>query len=365
MPELEMPSARELAPTLAQPGHPAHPVAPPVNAAADANTQRQQRIAALSKFGPAPATLLQALPYCLRVIKRKHALGDNLALHVRSRQQLELAAEQALCTFGEALYARRTEAGLELLQAQLRAVVGAREGVGSSVKAGKRVAEARKREFETLSRTVDQKRQLSAPIERHGRELEERLGTGRARVRDLEERMRALEAEQKTLKSATDAATLERLQALEDARQAAWGEVQSLQLELAPISEDHTRAQAEVAQHAAAISDLQAQQARLMDVVERDEERHKLATGGAQSAYRAALSGLALAALREDLGHFASPQATQYISAHAPIAGALEQESLLRAAIQSYDHAGYKRGVQLIVASTFALFVVFTLLVVL
>jgi hypothetical protein len=181
-------------------------------------------------------------------------------------------------------------------------------------------------------------------------------------VRALEERVRAIEAEQKSLKTSTDAQTLTRIEQLEAERQSTWGDIQSLHVELLPLTEDHARLQAELAQHNTALAELAAQQARLVDAAERDQGRQKLATGGAQSAYRSALSSLAQAALRESLGDVAQEAAQKLTAAQGPIPAAREQESLLRAALESYDHAAYNRGIQLLAGAAIGTFTLFLIL---
>jgi chromosome segregation ATPase len=228
--------------------------------------------------------------------------------------------------------------------------------------AGKRMVETRRREFAAVSAQIDQRRVLAKPSEQRADEAEQRLMVGKARVRALEERVRAIETEQKSLKSATDPQTLAHIEGLEAQRQATWGDIQSLHVELLPLTEDHARLQADLAQHNAALADLASQQARLVDAAERDQGRHKLATGGAQAAYRAALSSLAQAALRENLGDLAPDAAHKSSAAQAPIPAAREQESLLRAALESYDHTAYNRGVQLLAAACIGTFTLFLLL---
>jgi len=349
MPELvDLPAVPEPAPVAAPQVDPA--------------VLRGRKIAALSRYGLAPQTLWQTVPYCLHVIGRKRVLRDQLASQVKARQQLELAAEQAQCALGEALFAKQGDSKLAPMASQLRAVRTAHESIGSSMEAGKRMVETRRREFAVLSAQVDQRRLIARPSEQRALEAEQRLSVGKARVRALEERLRAIEAEQKSLKSATGPQTLARIEELEAQRQAVWGDIQSLNVELLPLTEDHTRLQSELAEHNAALAELAAQQARLVDAAERDQGRQKLATGGAQSAHRAALASLAQAALRENLGELAPDAAQKLTTAQAPIPAAREQESLLRAASESYDYAAYNRGIQLLAGACIGTFTLFLIL---
>lgn len=332
------------------------PAAAPGEAPA-ADPARNERIAALARFGPPPSSLLQTLPYCVRVARRRHTLRGQLEAHVRLRKQREQTAEQALCQLGESLFARASEPALAPLALQLRAVQASKQGMSGGHAAGQRNADARKREFAALSRNADERRALMVPVEQRLRVLSQDVLSSKARVRELEERVRAVDAEKKTLKSARDAQSLARLSELASVREADWGELQSLQVELAPRVEDQARLTAELTQHQAGLVELQEQQSRLMDVVERDEERSKVAKGDASDARRRTLIALAQAALRQNLVESASSVVVQAIAAQAPLAEVQKHEQLLAAAFASYDAKAYRRGLQLLVASALGLLV--------
>lgn len=365
-PQLELASQAAPAPSPLQAPLDLQPGAQPVEPANQNGTQQQQlarKIAQLSGYGAVPKKWLQTVPYAVRVARRKRVLGLQLAARTLHRKQLELVADNALAALGEALFALRNDPRLTPLLSQLRAAQTARQEIGSSVEAGKRVAQSRKREFEGLSQAIEQRQKQAAPIEQRTQQAAERVAAGRARIRALEERMRAIEVESKTLKASTDQRTLDQIVALDSERQAAWGDVQSLNVELLPLSEDHARLQSELSQHTDAINELQDQQSRLMDVAERDEQRKLVATGGARSAYRSALCSLAQAALRADLAGLAPAALAQLTSAQAPIGDARQNEQLMRAAISSYDPAAYKRGLQFVGGCIIASFVLFLILI--
>lgn len=313
-----------------------------------AAAHRQQRVAAMAAFGPAPSAWLQCITYGLRVQRRKRALQAQLDAHVRARQQLEGTAEQAFQALGEALVMQASDPSLAVLAPLLRAVNSARDGASQPQTSHQNETDAaRKREFAALSQAADARRALVAPLEQHAREAEQRVLEGNGRVRELEERMASIVSEQKNLQQQAYPAARARGADLEAVRQESAVELQQLRAELPLLTDQLTRLRADVTQHTAAVAELQEQQARLLDVVERDDARVKdKSEDSPGSGYRAALKALAQGALRENLTQRVSLAATQAIAAQAPLPSAHEHDLLLRAALQSYDRGAYRRGMR-------------------
>jgi hypothetical protein len=313
-----------------------------------------RQLAAFAGYGERPRTLLQTLPYFFRVSARKRVLGTDLDACTQRRQHLERDRDDALCALGEGLYARRSEPALAPITAQLRAVSAAREQVGAKVAAGKRVAATRRQERDVLLQSAEQHRQQAVPLAARSEELGEQLADRRAEMQRCEQRAQALEAEQKALKSSGDPSVREALKA---ERQTALARVQQLKQELLPLAAAHAEVERAIASHSQAVAQIEAQQARLSDVGDRNDDRQLMAADGAVSAYREALKSLAQAAQRERI---ADPAGS---IVQAPIAQAREQEQRLRQAIVSYDASAYKRGMQLAAGSVTLLLALFAALI--
>jgi hypothetical protein len=338
---------------------PARPAPTPEAAA----TVQARKIAQIARYGPAPKKLLQAVPYFFRVARRKRAIEIDLAAQVSQRKRLEAKADESVCALGEALYAQRNDPRLAVLMPQIRAVNEARDQIGSSAAAGKRVVLARRRELDGLAQRCEQIKQQADPVERRADQLTDRIEAGRAQIRGLEQQMRKLEAEQKLLKASTQTTDLEQIAALETQREAFWGESQSLHVELLPLSEDLATLKAELAGHMQAMSQLNDQQRKITEAADRDEQRQLIAAGGARSALREALRSLASAAVRNQLGQFAPAALSGAIASETPIANQRQHEDLVRKALSSYDAAAYRRGMQLVAGAILGTFLLFVLLI--
>jgi chromosome segregation ATPase len=202
-----------------------------------------------------------------------------------------------------------------------------------------------------------------APFEARASELSERLEVGRAKIRNLEQQLRKAELEQNALKASTQPAALEQIAALELLRDAARGEIQSLNVELVPSSDDLADVKREIAKRLDELWQLNEQQQRLSETADRNEDRQRIAAGGALSAHREALRSLANAAVRNQLAELAQQALNSAAAAEAPIAAQRQDEDLLRKALASYDHAAYQRGMRLAASAVMGTFLLFLLLI--
>jgi hypothetical protein len=287
---------------------------------------RARQIAQLSGYGAPPQKLLKTVPYFVRVFLRKRQLQVQLRAQLQQRKRTEQKAEDALCAMGEALYAQRSDPRMATIAAQLRLVSDAREQITSNTAAGKRTAQTRIREFELQARK--------------------------------------LEAEQKALRGSTQVAALEQIAALETQLEGLRGAIQSLNVELLPLSEDLGRAKNTLAKHMDALEQAEELQRKTIEASERDADRQRIAAGAAVSAYRETLRSLANAAIRNQLSDLAAPAMANAAAAEAPIADERHSEELLRKAVNSYDEVAYRRGVQLLASSILGTLLFFVLLIV-
>jgi chromosome segregation ATPase len=323
-----------------------------------------RRIIQLANYGPPPSTLLRAVPYFFRVVARKRQLQSRLAALTLHRKQLELKAEEAHCALGEALYAQRNDARLAPLAPQFKVVLDARQQLGSQTEAGKRGAQAQKRELDALAQQALRIQEQAAPFEARASELIRRLEAGRTQAGNLEQQLDEIETEQKALKASAQPAALEQIAELELQREAMRGELQSLNVELVPLSEDLAQVKRVIAKLADELSQLSEQQQRVSETAVRNEDRQRIAVGGAQSAYREALRSLASVATRNQLADVAQPALTSATATEAPIAAQRQEEDLLRKAVASFDHAAYERGMRLVAGSILGTLLLFVLLIV-
>jgi hypothetical protein len=322
-----------------------------------------RRIRQLAGYGVAPQKLLQAVPYFFRVAARKRRLQAQVSALTLARKRLEHKAEDAQCALGEALYALRAEPRLAALAPQFKVVHEARQQIGSHAAASKRGVQAQKRGLDAVLQQAAQLKEDMAPFEARASELSERLEVGRAKIRNLEQQLRRAEAEQKALKASTQPAALEQIAALELLRDAARGEIQSLNVELVPSSDDLADVKREIAKRLDELSHLSEQQQRLSETADRNEDRQRIAAGGALSAHREALRSLANAAVRSQLADLAHQALKSASAAEAPIAAQRQDEELMRKALASYDHAAYQRGMQLAASAVMGTFLLFLLLI--
>jgi hypothetical protein len=334
-----------------------------VPAPEDATARVARQVRQLAGYGPAPTKLLEVVPYFLRVTTRRRQLQAQAAQLTLQRKQMEHKAQDALCALGEALFAQRSDPRLSQLSLQIKIVIEARQQIGQQAAATKRGVQAQQRERAALSQQIDLLERQAAPVEARVNQLTERLQTGRGQIRELEQQQRKLEAEQKSLKAATDLATLERVAALEQARAAARGAIQSLNVELVPLTDDLTVAKGDLARRLHELAELTQQQQRLDSAVDRNEDRQRIAAGGVMAAHREALRSLANAGRTHHLAELAQAALKNVTVAELPIAAQRNDEELVRKAVTSYDHSAYQRGMQLVAGAVVGTFTLLLLLI--
>jgi hypothetical protein len=360
-------STLELGPALEIEEQPAAPReserAAPVAAPESPALAFARQLASLSGYGAPPQTLLQTVPYFFRVALRKRHLQAQLSVQSQQRKRTELRADDALCAAGEALYGQRNDPRLAPLAAQLRLVNDARGQITSNAAAGKRVARTRERELDELAQRALRIKQRAEPFEQGESQLAARIELCRAKVHELEQQMRKLEAEQKTLRTTTQPAALEQIAALEAQLEHLRGRSQSLHVELLPLTEDLARARSELAKHMDELARIEEAQRKTSEAAERDSDRQRIAAGGAMSAYRETLRSLANAAARTGLSELAAPAMANATAAEAPIANERQSEELLRKALASYDPIAYQRGMRLVASSIVGTLLLFVLLI--
>jgi len=336
---------------------------PAAVATEDPATLQARKVSQLAGYGAPPQKLLQSVPYFFRVAARKRELQVRVIALTLQRKQLEHKSEDAHCALGEALYAQRNDPRLAALAPQFKVVQEARQQIGTHAAASKRGTQAQKRGLEALAQQALRVKRQAEPFEARATELAERLEAGRTNIGRLEQRLRKAEADLKALKASAQPAALDQIAELELERDAVRGEVQSLNVELVPLTEDLARVKQQIAKLADEQMQLAEQQQRVSETAERNEGRQRIAAGGVQSAHREALRSLANVAARHQLADFAQPALKTAAAAEAPIAAQRQDEDLLRKALMSFDHAAYERGMQLVAGGIVGTFLLFVLLI--
>jgi hypothetical protein len=321
------------------------------------------QLAELSGYGAPPQKLFQTVPYFFRVSSRKRLLRAQLSAQSLQRKRSELRADDAQTAMGEALYALRDDRRLQPLAAQLKLVHEARDQIGRNNLAAKRTIQTRKREFEALSQRLAEAKRAAAPFRDRASTLGQQIELGKAKLRDLDKQSRKLESERRALKGSSQVAALSQIATLDDERAALLATIQSVELELAPAIEASTEVEKTIVEHDQVIARLEEQQRKTAEAAERDSDRQRITARSAANAYRETLRSLAQAAVRSGLGELAAPALRNASEAEAPIADERQSEEMLRRALASYDHAAYRRGMQIVAGGIVGTFMFFAVLI--
>ncbi|HEX4354620.1 MAG TPA: hypothetical protein VHZ95_16940, partial [Polyangiales bacterium] len=321
------------------------------------------QLAQLAGYGTPPQKLFQTVPYFFRVSSRKRSLQAQLSAQSLQRKRSELRADDAQTAMGEALYALREDRQLQPLAAQLKLVQDAREQIGRNNVAAKRTIQTRKRELEALSQRLVQAKREVAPFRDRANALGQQIELGKAKLRDLDKQLRKLDSERKGLKGASQVAALSQIATLDGERETLLLASHDGERELAPAIEALAEVEKTVLEHDQAIARLDEQQRKTAEATERDSDRHRITARSAANAYRETLRSLAHAAVRCGLGELAAPALRNASEAEAPIADERHSEDMLRRALASYDHAAYRRGMQIVAGGIVGTFMFFAMLI--
>ncbi|HKU40395.1 MAG TPA: hypothetical protein VJR89_19675, partial [Polyangiales bacterium] len=331
----------------------------------DPAESRRRRVRDLARYAPPPPKLLGAIPYFLRVYSRRRELQAQVFQLTQQRKQLDLASDDALCSLGQAMYAKRNDARVrEEFAAQLRVVAETAQEVQTKAAAAKRTEHVHKQELSAIETEFAEAQAKADPVQAREQVLMHAIAEHKAQIKRREMLVRKADAELKQLKMSTDAASLSRIAAVDHEREENYGEMQSLQVRLLPLEEDLAALRATLQVHLDRLEQIEQRKQRMLDAIVRDQGREKIASGGVHSAYREALKSLAQAALRSGLAELAPDAQKAARQAGERAAVHRESEELMRAAVGCYDVAAYTRGMQLLVGAAVGLFLMFALLIV-
>ncbi|HKP62146.1 MAG TPA: hypothetical protein VJV78_35685, partial [Polyangiales bacterium] len=364
-PALELASLGPQAPSREEPGAAkARAQAPePEREREDPAEQRARRVRELARYAPPPPKLLGAIPYFLRVYSRRRELQLQVHNLTQQRKRLDLAAEEALSLLGQALSVKRNDSRLRELGVQLRVVSETAQDMGTKAAAAKRTESAHKQELQVLERELAEAQAKAEPVQAREQLLMQAIGERKAQIKRREMLVRKADVELKQLKLSADAASLAKIAAIDHERDNNYGEMQSLQIQIAPLEDDLTAVRSTLSVHLSKLEELEQRKQRMLGAIDREQGRERIASGGSQSAYREALRSLANAAIRAGLAELApeEQQAAQEASQRAQVHR--ESEDLMRAAVGCYDVTAYTRGMQLLVGSAIGTFVLFVALI--
>ncbi len=357
-------------------GSPAGPVIdtislPPPKSAGQAHvappeSQQQVRarsIKSLAEYGEQPKNIFQTVPYFVRVMLRRRELQQELSQLATQRKRIDGQADDALCALGEVLYALRNDPRTKPLLQQFRVVAEAHEQVGVKEAAGQQASAQHKQELARLTREIAKADFEVSPLRKREAELQAREDSLKSQVKKREGLVRKAEAELEKIRASKDFTAPDKIAMLEAERDAHSGEIQSFNVQLLPLQEDLGALRREIAKHMGTISALREEESAVNRAMDREQERHRMTTGGARSAHREALRALAGYAQRSKLATLCPAENDAAIDAADRARKKHEVEELQRAATQSYDAESYKRGMYLLVGGTAAFFVIFVALI--
>jgi chromosome segregation ATPase len=209
-----------------------------------------------------------------------------------------------------------------------------------------------------LTRELAKIELLVQPLRKRETELQAREDALRAQIKRREGLVKKAQGELQKIRESKELSAGDRIAVLEADIEAANGEIQSCNVQLLPLQEDLGVLRRDIAKHMGTIAALREEEAGVTRAMDREQERHRVSTGGAKSAYREALRSLATAAQRGKVAELCAAQHKAVVDATERARKKLEAEELQRAANNGYDVAAYKRGMFLIVGTTTLLFVV-------
>jgi hypothetical protein len=318
--------------------------------------QRAARLREIAGFGLAPAKVTGAPLYWVRVVLRKRVLAEQLATLSAQRKRGDDGAAEALQKLGEALDALRDDPRLAALARQLAAVRDAESQVGQVEAQGHKRKQATARELTRLDRELARVEQAAAPLRQRETEIDGQLDQLRAQTRRAEMLRRKVDAELEALQKQKTGADPERLTALRAEHEARLGQVQTLGIQMRPLEDDLAAVRRDLALHMRTLAGLQDDKQVAITSLERSEQTQRVSHGSARGARAAALMALAQAALKQGLGELA-PECAQAVAESADRAEQRRrQEELHRAALESYDHGAYGRGMMMMLGGSLLFF---------
>jgi chromosome segregation ATPase len=335
------------------------PEAAPEPVAAVVEETRGQKVDELAGFGARPRRHFETVPYFVRVLLRKRALELELQGLTAHRKRLDTQTEEALCALGEALYGLHTDARLKPLAQQLRVVAETKKQVGVKEAASLQANDEHGRELQKLQQDVRKVEADAVPLRNREADMQARADKLKAHIKRKEAAARKAEEDIKALRASPDVTAIERIRALEAERDAHVGEVQSRNVQLLPVHEDLGALRREIAKLMETLTALHAEERKYTQAMDREQERHRVSTGGARNALKDVLRALAAAAQQAKLAALAPALATAATDAEARAKTKRNVEETFRAAVQSYDHEAYTRGMYILVGGTIGIFVLF------
>jgi chromosome segregation ATPase len=298
------------------------------------------------------------------VMLRKRVLEQELVSVSTARKRLDAQADDALCALGAAMYGQRNDQRLKPLIQQLRVVAETIEQVGAKEAAGQQANDQHRQELARLTRELAKVDFEASPLRRREAELQAKVDALKVQIKRREAQVRKVDGELEKLRASKEFSAGDQIAVLEAEREARLGELQSCNVQLVPLQEDLGALRRELAKHMGTITALREEETAVTRAMDREQERHRISTGGARSAQREALRSLATGAQRAKIAALAAPENEAAIEAAERARKKLEAEELQRAATNSYDDDGYKRGMYILVGGTALVFVVFAGLII-
>jgi hypothetical protein len=310
--------------------------------AAQAPVWSADQLALRADFGPPPDGRVAAIGYAVRVLQRRRALREEAAAAQRAAVDARAQGRGALAELGEAIFARRAEAGRGSLAQRIEMVMKALSMVEERERAQVELGEHAAEQFAHHEAAIASAEDAAEPHRTRCVAIEQQVARARREVERASALHKRAEIEIRAAQSATapDAARIERAQADRKARAAELARTESA---LAAVQVQLADGQAELARHVAEVdSHRRALQAAVAEQAQQAGAAQS-ALGDAAASRRDALCELASMALLQNLAPRAQAEVT--VEALRRASAATDETALVSAAISAHDEDGFRAGV--------------------
>jgi len=313
----------------------------PPGGAAQTPVWTADQLALRADFGATPDGRIAAIGYAVRVLQRRRALREQAAAAQRAAVDARTQGRGALAELGEAIFARRVEAGRGSLAQRIDTVTKAFSVVQERERAQAELGEQAAEQFARHEAAIETAERAAEPHRTRCVAIEQQAARARREVERASALHKRAEIEIRAAQSATapDAARVERAQADREARAA---ELARTEAALAAVQVQLADAQAELARHAAEVdSHRRALQAAVGEQAQQAGAAQS-ALGDAAVSRRDALCELASMALLQNLAPKAQAEVT--VEALRRASTASDEAALVGAAIFAHDKDGFRTG---------------------
>ncbi|HJL20271.1 MAG TPA: hypothetical protein RMH99_31680 [Sandaracinaceae bacterium LLY-WYZ-13_1] len=308
----------------------------------------QAEVDALADYGPAPGSILGALPYAVLVFTRRRAVSRALADLRRLHRTAEEDAGEALVTLGRALHQRGDASELAPFRELLRAADEQGRVAGEKTQEWEQSRQVAETQRDSLQKKIEQAEQAAGPY----RDRETKLATQMdVRETDLRRAKAKLQRVQIELRNLTASATPDpgRRQVLEAERDARKADVDKAQGRVDELAPQLAAARRELAVMLEAINDLEKQRRAVDQARDRTEKLHLSTAGEAEARYHDAVRELAEQALSRGVAEPVAPAETKAARMMITARDARAREIRLHeAALSAYDAPAFQKGAAII-----------------